>query len=146
MSKLINLTPHPVVVYPPATADVVTAGTVEPQRIIAAHGEPARVRLSFSETAQDHRRGPAAVSTCQMYMTPVIEGLPVPHRGVRYIVSLPVAMAVCFGAGTLHDWQHEPAQARTDLLVPSREVRNSRGTVVGCRALAQPVADPTHFR
>jgi hypothetical protein len=31
------------------------------------------------------------------------------------------------------------APRRDDLLVPYREVRNSDGTVIGCRELAQPV-------
>lgn len=52
-------------------------------------------------------------------------GLPDPHDGISYVVSLPVALAL-----VLH---------RSDLLVPYREVRNASGTVTGCRQLAQPV-------
>ncbi|MBQ1165347.1 hypothetical protein KBZ21_45985, partial [Streptomyces sp. A73] len=52
--------------------------------------------------------------------------LPPKRDGVRYIVSLVVAL----GLGP---------RGRDDLLVPYREVRNSSGTVIGCRSLAQPV-------
>lgn len=51
--------------------------------------------------------------------------LPRPRDGVRLVVSLVVAL-------------RHVAQ-RNDLLVPYREVRNASGTVIGCRALAQPV-------
>jgi hypothetical protein len=51
--------------------------------------------------------------------------LPPKRDGVRYIVSLVVAISL--------------ADRRSDLLVPYREVRNSTGTVIGCRSLAQPV-------
>ncbi|MBQ1165292.1 hypothetical protein KBZ21_45710, partial [Streptomyces sp. A73] len=46
--------------------------------------------------------------------------LPPTRDGVRYIVSLVVALGLV-------------PRGRDDLLVPYREVRNSSGTVIGCR-------------
>ncbi|WP_051854376.1 hypothetical protein [Streptomyces sp. NRRL S-1896] len=53
------------------------------------------------------------------------ENLPPKRDGYQYIVSLVVALAL--------------ADRRSDLIVPYREVRNSSGTVIGCRSFAQPV-------
>jgi hypothetical protein len=46
-------------------------------------------------------------------------------RDAWYVVSLALALAF--------------AEKRGDLLVPFRDVRNSEGTVIGCRSLARPV-------
>ncbi|MEV5350405.1 hypothetical protein [Streptomyces achromogenes] len=51
--------------------------------------------------------------------------LPPARDGLRYIVSLVVALAL--------------TDRRGDLLVPYREVRDASGTVIGCRQFAQPV-------
>lgn len=52
------------------------------------------------------------------------DNLPAARDGVFYIVPLEVALA------------HHPRRA--DLLVTYQDVRTSDGTVIGCRALAQP--------
>jgi hypothetical protein len=99
---IINLTPHEVriirhgvddIVYPPS-GDVARLGTIE-----LGGGEFVQVEFHH------------------------LENPPTRKDGVRYIVSLPTALA----------------SPRGDFLVPYREVRDDDGRIIGCRMLAQPV-------
>jgi len=114
--QLINLTPHPIRIYPRDTPDRISLGDVEPEHVIEPSGPPARL-VQFDLGAQ------------YGYGVPVmqvgygnIHNLPIPSEGTFYVVALAVALA---------------ARRRTDLLAPYREVRNHDGTVIGCRMLQQ---------
>lgn len=112
---ILNLTPHPIRLYANERND--GSDDLEPHLLetLEPSGKPARlamIELGRCDGAELVEYGHA-------------HDIPPQRDGVRLIVSLPVALAL--------------APRRNDLLVPYREVRNSTGTVIGCRALAQPV-------
>lgn len=120
----VNLTPHPLHIYPLDTPDRIEPGSVAPKRIIppsAAH-PPARLGQTVLSTAfwhdgvvvDDVAFGPEAGHAT---------ALPDPVSGTWYIVSLVVGLA---------------ARDRDDLLVPHAYVRDLRGSIIGSRKLARP--------
>lgn len=112
---ILNLTPHPIRLYAHDRedgSDDLDAGLVE-----TIPPEPIPARLATIELGGGVHFELVEFGHAQ--------NLPPKRDGVQYIVSLVVALAL--------------ADRRSDLLVPYREVRNSTGTVIGCRALAQPV-------
>jgi hypothetical protein len=113
---ILNLTPHPIRLYTNERED--GSDDLEPhlRKVIAPESTPARLGMIELGTQGD---GVELVEYSHA------QDLPPKRDGVRYIVSLVVALAV--------------VHKRSDLLVPYREVRNSTGTVIGCRQLAQPV-------
>ncbi|MGV9588270.1 hypothetical protein [Streptomyces tendae] len=112
---ILNLTPHPIRLYANERED--GSDDLEPYLREVIEAEPVPARLATFEVSSG--------------MWPVLvefghaQNLPPKRDGYQYIVSLVVALAL--------------ADRRSDLLVPYREVRNSTGTVIGCRSLAQPV-------
>jgi hypothetical protein len=113
---ILNLTPHPIRLYSNEREDGIN--DLEPHLRYVIDPEPEPARLSMIE-----------LGTCDgVEMVEFGHRANVPRKqdGVRYVVSLVVALALV-------------PQGRNDLLVPYREVRNSSGTVIGCRQLAQPV-------
>lgn len=113
---IVNLTPHPVRLYSNAREDGID--DLEPglREVIPPEAKPARLATIELSTQGD---GTELVEFGHAH------DLPPKREGVRYVVSLVVAISL--------------ADRRSDLLVPYREVRNSTGTVIGCRSLAQPV-------
>jgi hypothetical protein len=126
---LVNLTPHPIRIYPADCPDRIEPGTVEPLGSIPVSPDYPTARIGEIPLG-----------------TQVIDGFPVeytshgglvhplpeqdehdPHQ-TWYIVPLIVALS----QGYIND-------TRSDLLVPYREVRNLDDTVIGCRQLARPV-------
>jgi hypothetical protein len=104
---IVNLTPHEVriirdgrddVVFPPS-GDVARLGTIE-------LGTQYGLEVPYELVEFHHLENP-----------------PPRKDDVRYIVSLPTALA----------------SPRGDFLVPYREVRDDNGRIIGCRMLAQPV-------
>jgi len=120
---IVNLTPHPIDVYP---GDV--PGIVDPERhtplisfppsgIVARLGEVVLDDLKLAP-----RTGAEAVRITRVEYGHATD-LPDVKPKTWYIVSLPLALAL---------------PGRRDLLVSYRQVRNAAGTVVGCRGLARP--------
>ncbi|MEU6054187.1 hypothetical protein ABZ829_27675 [Streptomyces xanthochromogenes] len=118
-ATVFNLTPHPIRLYASVREDGID--DLEPHLRNVIPPQPAPARLTIRE------RQPLNGIEQVEYGHAV--GLPPARDGHRYIVSLVVAFAL--------------TGQRTDLLVPYSEVRNATGTVIGCRALAQP-ALPNH--
>lgn len=131
---LVNLTPHPIRIYPPDAPDRLDPAEWQPTIELPVNGQP-----------------PARIGEQSLGTASYIGGVPIeyieyaPHGGtvhplppvekdecgtvqVFYVVSLVVGLLMTYGG---HN--------RPDLLVPYREVRNLDGTVVGCRQLARPV-------
>ena len=113
----LNLTPHPIRLYSNDREDGIDDLEPHLRRVIEPEPYPARLATIELGTQPDG--------------TELVEfghraDIPRPRDGVRYVVSLVVALALV-------------PQGRSDLLVPYREVRNASGTVIGCRQLAQPV-------
>ena len=113
---ILNLTPHPIRLYSNDRADGTDELDLHLLQTIEPEAVPARLAMIELGTQGD---GTELVEYGHAH------DLPPKRDGVRYVVSLVVALAL--------------AERRSDLLVPYREVRNSHGTVIGCRQLAQPV-------
>ncbi|MFI5685918.1 hypothetical protein [Streptomyces sp. NPDC051636] len=116
---IINLTPHPIRLYAldrPDGLDDLEPGLL---RVIEPERTPAR--LGMVPLSTEYREGVPV----ELVEYGHAEEIPAARKGTSLVVSLPVALAL--------------APRRSDLLVPYREVRNSTGTVIGCRQLAQPV-------
>lgn len=111
--RILNLTPHHLVVFDEHD---------EPHVDRAPDGPPARV--------EEVRSGVVATST-ELGELPFVDvayaedvtGLPTPQPDVRYVVSRVTAAALI--------------GRRDDLLFPVDEVRDERGTPIGCRALGR---------
>ncbi|HZF92087.1 hypothetical protein [Streptomyces sp.] len=116
---IVNLTPHPIRLYADDRPDGIDDLVPGLLHVIEPGERPAR--LGVVPLSREYRDG-VPVEVVQYGHA---QGLPRRHAGVSYVVSLPVALAL--------------APRRSDLLVPYREVRDSAGTVIGCRQLAQPV-------
>jgi hypothetical protein len=117
---LVNLTPHPIRIYHPDRADGDDNLDQHLMTVIPPEDQPARIATIELGTEYTDLIPTSMVEYGHTH------NLPPKRDGVYLIVSLPVALSrVPYG--------------RNDLRVPYLEVRNSTGTVIGCRMLAQPV-------
>lgn len=109
MDKLVNLTPH-AINFVDENGDVV--------KTLEGAAEADLCRVTFKSTIV------GMVDGIQIEETRFgeVEGLPPQKEGVCYVVSRLVANA---------------AANRDDLLVPSQQVRDSEGKIVGCRSLSR---------
>ncbi|KIZ16822.1 hypothetical protein [Streptomyces natalensis] len=114
---ILNLTPHPIRLYDAEREDGIDDLDLHLRTVIEPEGAPARLATIELGTQWD---GTELVEYGHAH------NLPPRRDGARYVVSLVVALSLA-------------PSGRNDLLVPYREVRNSSGTVIGCRQLAQPV-------
>jgi hypothetical protein len=114
---ILNLTPHPIRLYSNEREDGIDDLEPHLREVIEPEAKPARLATIELGTQGD---GIELVEFGHR------AELPPKRDGVRYVVSLVVALALV-------------PQGRDDLLVPYREVRNASGTVIGCRQLAQPI-------
>lgn len=135
---IINLTPHPLRIFPLDCPDRLEEGTVAPLFTVAPSGKVARiVENTLGTWFSDCFDGQVPAES---FTTVMVEGVEYGHISslppcdteavdlnlpprVYYVVPLVVALA---------------ARGRSDLLVPYRDVRSLTGTVLGCRQLAQP--------
>ena len=124
-ATIINLTPHPVTVYPSDAPDRIEPGTMTPMRVIPASNEfpPARLgQRALPNTLTDIDGVP--VERVQFGTDPgCASTLPETAEGTWYLVALVVAVA---------------ATQRHDLLVVHDYVRDTQGRIIGCRKLASP--------
>lgn len=108
MSKIINLTPHTVVIV--AEDGKTILGSIEPS------GSVARTKVAYA--ADGEVAGfPATRATYG-----AVEGLPASEDGVFYLVSGMVAA-------------HPSVIGRADVVAPGDLVRNEAGQPVGCKGL-----------
>ena len=131
---IINCTPHAIEIYAADAPDVIefVRGAVTfPRPLLTIAPEAVVARISEREIISAPSRiwhgaealgRNALASICEVEYGH-ISGLPAVRPAVWVVVSLALALAV---------------PARSDLLVPWRQVRNERGTVIGCRGLARP--------
>jgi hypothetical protein len=129
---LINATPHPIHIYSQdtprqgATPEQLAAGMLA---AIPAAEKPARLGMielgtwHYEDVWVDDERCVGVGIEAVEYSH--VNDLPEPTPGVRYIVSLPVALA-CAGH-------------REDLVSPYLDIRDVDGRVIGCQMLARPV-------
>ncbi|MDG4803656.1 hypothetical protein [Micromonospora sp. WMMD980] len=124
MTEIVNLTPHPVRVFPEDTPDRIEPGSVTPLRVVptsTAH-QPARLGqhvLGPEHLDLDVPVERVAYGAAHHDFPP----LPPPLPGTYYLVSLVVGLA---------------ATSREDLLVCHDTVRDLNGCIIGVRKLARP--------
>ena len=115
--RLINLTPHPVVLVDPA----------DPERAVSILPEPvsARVAIARERDGEIYHAG----ITVPVYRTVVgeITSLPAPDGLACLIVSRVV-----------YDAAKASPRGAADLYIPDDTIRDEQGRITGCRALAQP--------
>jgi hypothetical protein len=128
---ILNLTPHPMHIYPLDTPDRIAPENAHPIAVIPPSAEHPRARLG-------HTVVPGSATVLDgVPVEEVVFGadtsdphwLPDPVPGTRYVVSLVVGLA---------------ADHRDDLLVPHDYVRDLNGAVIGSRKLARPVHPAGH--
>lgn len=122
---LINLTPHPIHIYPTGTPDRINPDEHKPVRVIEPIGQEAR--MGVNELGEFQLDGlPVAYLEHRGHtgLPPYAGHMDSRDREVWYIVSLVTALA---------------ANDRGDLLVPHGVVRNMSGQVIGCRMFGKPV-------
>lgn len=104
--KLVNLTPHDLIIVMPDGKNMT----------IPASGSVARIACETHDTGKTINGIPVTHTT---YTDPM--GLPQPEKDTIYIVSLMVA---------------ERVPERADVMIVNEAVRNDRGQIIGCRSLA----------
>jgi hypothetical protein len=126
---VINLTPHPIRIYPIDTPDRLDPKDHAPLKEIPPSPDLPTARIGEIDLGAGALEGVDARVAWIEYTAHggLVHPLPDPLRGVWYVVSLVVAM------------QQTYIYNRSDLLVPYSEVRTLDGTMIGCRMLARPV-------
>lgn len=125
---IVNLTPHPIRIYPPETPDRIDPAEHTATYVIEPTGKPARIGQIDLGTSRLGGCGNIPIEYVEYTSHGgLVNPLPERSDGTWYVVSLVVAM------------QQTYVYNRPDLLVPYGEVRNLEGTMVGCRQLARPV-------
>jgi hypothetical protein len=135
VTELINLTPHPIRIYRPLAPDTVEKVTDHLMCTIEPSGKTARVAENDLGTVEEicyetYVEGVSFIPV-ELIEWSSVYGIPAQQDGVYLIVPLVTALAVLAT-------NHAQGGGRNDLLVPYAQVRNSEGTVVGCRLLARP--------
>ncbi|MEU8332166.1 hypothetical protein [Micromonospora sp. NPDC048839] len=124
MAKIVNLTPHPVHVFPSGTPDRIDPGSVTPLRVIAPSSQHQTVRLGQRVIGPDELDFGVPVARVAFGVADGgVPPLPPPVKGTYFLVSLVVGLA---------------AYNRDDVLVCHDTVRDLDGSIIGVRALARP--------
>jgi hypothetical protein len=127
---IVNLTPHPIRIYPPDTPDRIDPAEVVPTVVLPVAEDLQPARLGMNDLGTNPIHGiPVEYVEYGRLVHPLPDPQPEDGRTVWYVVPLVVALLLTY----------RDHGGRGDLLVPYLEVRNFDGTVVGCRLLARPV-------
>jgi hypothetical protein len=110
--KLVNLTPHPVVIIPAEGKQV----TVPPS------GTVARVKEVVEDVGQIVLEDGTVIPLRRKFLADEVEGLPDPADNTVYIVSFLAAQAA---------W----ARGRTDVVSTGDPVRDENGRIIGVTSL-----------
>lgn len=122
---IVNLTPHPITVYPADTPDRIEPGAATPIRVIPTSDDhpPARLGQHTVPNTVVEVDG-ITVERVEFGTDPgCASTLPESVEDTWYLVALVVALA---------------APDRPDLLVVHDYVRDMEGSIIGCRKLASP--------
>lgn len=123
---LINLTPHPIVIFPADHPILESEGWVEvtDKWIITWCKIIPKSTIYHPARLVEVEIGSFIVDDINVERVEYgyLSNIPPQVQDTYYVVSLATALAV----------------SRGDFLVPYREVRNKSGTVIGCRSLARP--------
>lgn len=128
MTSLINLTPHPMHIYPDGTPERVDPATVTPVAVIPPSPHHPTVRFGQRDLGPDPIEVGYPVHRVILGQSDTDNTtLPEPRPGTWYIVSTLVALA---------------HPARADLLMPYGTIRDLDGSTIGTTGFARAV--PAH--
>lgn len=119
---LINLTPHPIRVYEPGTPSRIDDEDQGVKFVVPPEPQPARLAMISLGQARLVGMDDGRSTYVEWLQFGQCDGIPDAVPGVTYIVAMVVA----------RDQTH-----RSDLVFPRGEIRNARGTVVGCLGFGQ---------
>lgn len=123
---IVNLTPHPLHLYPPGTPDRIAVGSVAPLQVLPPSAQHPPARLGHQVIGEQRIDDDIPVALVAFGPREgQVSDLPEPRIGTWYVVSLVVGLA---------------AAHRDDLLVLHEYVRDLDGHVIGSRMLARPAA------
>lgn len=123
---IVNLTPHPLHIYPADTPDRIVVGSVAPLRVLPPSAQQPPARLGHQVIGEQLIDDDIPVALVAFGPREgQVSDLPEPRTGTWYVVSLVVGLA---------------AVHRDDLLVLHEYVRDLDGHVIGSRMLARPAA------
>jgi hypothetical protein len=111
MTKLVNLTPHPLVIF-----------TDRGQITVPPSGVVVRVREVTEDAGELVLDDGTKVPLRRKFLSSEIDGLPEPQEGVVYVVSYLAAQVA---------W----SQGRTDVMATGDPVRDAQGHIVGVKSL-----------
>ncbi|WP_416901304.1 hypothetical protein [Micromonospora echinospora] len=120
-NTVVNLTSHPVHVYPVATPDRIESGSITPLCVIALSDRHQSARLGYRVIEDENID--LGIPMHRVAFGTGITPLPPPVPGTFYLVPLVVGLA---------------AQHWDDLLVSHDTVRDLTGSIIGVRRLARP--------
>lgn len=121
---LVNLTPHPMHIYPTGTPDRIVPGTVIPVRVIDPCTDHPPARLGETILGLDNDIDVNIPVYRIRFDGANSSPLPATKAGTWYIVSRPVALA---------------HPHRGDLLVPHGTIRDLDGKTLGATGFARPI-------
>ena len=111
MARLVNLTPHPIVIF-----------TQEGKIVVPPSGVVARVREIVEDVGQMMLEDGTVIPLRRKFLADDIEGLPDPADDTIYIVSFLAAQVA---------W----TQGRTDVVSTGDPVRDENGRIIGVTSL-----------
>jgi len=125
MDKVVNCTPHEIVVY--SKDDIYMDDATRTYKLkpsaksrLTLMPSPWTARCSRKDVVTEYIEG---VPTFTTQFTGITD-LPAPEKGVWYVVSSIVA-------------QSAKSAGRTDCLIPHHIIRNSEGRIIGCAAFSR---------
>ena len=122
MTRLVNLTPHAMHIFPEGTPERIEPGTVTPVLVIEPTTDVTIARLGQETTGREETD--LGVPVYRVVFGRAHRALPEPVPGCWFLVSTLVALA---------------NPHRSDLLSPFCMVRDLDGNVIGSTGLARPV-------
>lgn len=121
---IVNLTPHPLHIYPPDTPERIAPDDFAPVRVLPPAPQYPPARLGHQVLGEQRTDDAIPIMRVAFGLANgQVNDLPNPRPGIWYVVSLVVGLA---------------ATHRDDLLVLHEYVRDLQGRIVGSRALARP--------
>lgn len=137
---IVNLTPHPLRIYPNDCPDRIEEGSVEPLFTVAPTGKVARIEETTLGTWFTDAFDYEGTTPEQSLTSIAVEGVEYGH-----VSGLPWCDVAAFNSGEVARTYYVvplvvalAVPGRPDLLVVYRDVRSMTGTVLGCRQLARP--------
>lgn len=125
--KIINCTPHDVVIYNEDDTEFSTE-----RKALVLKNEDATPYMVFESTAIMTRVG------VEEKFIKKICGIPVYSTKFTELINLPPEEENTYYIVSGYVGKAGKEMGRNDLLIPSHQIRNEKGVVIGCTALCEP--------